>query len=139
MTRMPVICSRMIRLTASIRVCMPRNCGRILPTSTVTTAPSAGTTASSRPDSGTSWLSAMTTPPTHMIGAATISVKVISASIWTCWTSLVVRVISDGAPNWLSSRAENSCTRENTPARRSRPMAIAVRAPKYTAPIEQAA
>ena len=34
--------------------------------------------------------------------------KVISASIWTCWTSLVSRVISDGAPNWPTSRAENS-------------------------------
>ena len=46
-----------------------------------------------------------------MIGAATISVKVISTSIWTCCTSLVVRVISDGAPNWPTSRAEKSCTR----------------------------
>ena len=50
-------------------------------------------------------------PPTHMIGADTISVNVIRTSIWTCCTSLVVRVISDGAPNWPTSRAENVWTR----------------------------
>ncbi len=37
-------------------------------------------------------------PPTHMIGAITMSVNVISASIWTCWMSLVFLVISDGVP-----------------------------------------
>ena len=69
-------------------------------------------------------------PPTHMIGAETISVKVSSTSIWTCWTSLVVRVISDGAPNWPTSRAEKSCTWAKMAPRMSRPTAIAVRAPK---------
>lgn len=68
-------------------------------------------------------------PPKHMIGAATISVKPISTSIWTCWTSLVVRVISEGAPKEFSSRAEKLCTRSKTAARMSRPIAIAVRAP----------
>ena len=34
-----------------------------------------------------------------------------STSICTCCTSLVLRVISDGAPNWLSSRAEKASTR----------------------------
>ena len=58
----------------------------------------------------------MMMPPTHMIGAETISVKVIRTSIWTCWTSLVVRVISDGAPNWPTSRAEKVCTRSKTAA-----------------------
>ncbi len=48
----------------------------------------------------------MITPPTLMIGAATSIVQVISTSICTCCTSLVVRVISDGAPNWATSRAE---------------------------------
>ncbi len=128
-TRMPVICSRRTRLTVSILVCMERNSGRSRRTSTVTTAPSTGTTTSSSADSGTSWLRAMITPPKHMIGAATIRVKLISTSIWTCWTSLVVRVISDGAPNWPSSRAEKLCTRSKTEARMSRPTAIAVRAP----------
>ncbi len=40
----------------------------------------------------------MMIPPMHMIGAETMSVQVISTSIWTCCTSLVFRVISDGAP-----------------------------------------
>lgn len=86
--------------------------------------------ANRRPESGTSWLSAMMTPPTHMIGAETIIVNVISTSIWTCWTSLVVRVISDGAPKVAISRAEKDCTRSKTAARMSRPSAMAVRAPK---------
>lgn len=69
-------------------------------------------------------------PPTHMIGADTSSVNVIRVSIWTCWTSLVVRVISEGAPNWPTSRAENDCTRSKMAPRMSRPTADAVRAPK---------
>ncbi len=83
-----------------------------------------------RPDSGTSWLSAITTPPTHMMGAATIMVNVIRTSIWTCCTSLVVRVIRDGAPNRPTSREEKDCTRSKTAVRMSRPSAMAVRAPK---------
>ena len=50
----------------------------------------------------------MMMPPTHMIGAATSIVQVISTSICTCCTSLVVRVISEGAPKWATSRAENA-------------------------------
>ena len=65
----------------------------------VTAIPSTGTATSSSEDSGTSWFSARMMPPTHMIGADAISVNVSSASIWTCCTSLVVRVISDGVPN----------------------------------------
>ena len=49
----------------------------------------------------------------------------------------MVRVIREGAPNWPTSRAENDCTRSKIAARRSRPRAIAVRAPKYTAAIAQ--
>ena len=41
-----------------------------------------------------------------MIGAITMMVNVISTVIWTCWTSLVLRVISVGAPNRAISRAE---------------------------------
>ena len=39
-------------------------------------------------------------PPTTVIGAATARVHDITTSICTCCTSLVMRVISDGAPNW---------------------------------------
>jgi len=95
-----------------------------------TITPSAGTATSTSEDSGTSWFSARMMPPTHMIGAATISVNVISTSICTCWTSLVVLVISDGVPNLPTSRAENVCTRLNTAWRMSRPTAIAAAAPK---------
>ena len=52
----------------------------------------------------------MMTPPMHMIGAMILRLTLITASIWTCWTSLVVRVINDGAPNFPISRWEKSFT-----------------------------
>lgn len=108
---------------------MVRNSGPIFRTMRPTETPSTGTTASSTAESGTSRPSAMMIPPTHMIGADTISVNASSTSIWTCWTSLVVRVISEGAPKRPSSRAEKDWTRSKTAARTSRPRAEAVRAP----------
>ena len=74
--------------------------------------------------SGTSWRRAMITPPTSMIGADTITVRPISTTIWTCWTSFVLRVISEAAPKWLTSTWENACTCPKMAARRSRPKAI---------------
>ena len=71
-----------------------------------------------------------------MIGAATAIVHDISTSICTCWTSLVVRVIRDGAPNSCTSRVENVPTRWNSAARMSRPKAMAVREPSRTASTE---
>ncbi len=76
-------------------------------------------------------------PPTIMIGTETAIVQVISASIWTCCTSLVLRVISEGAPNWATSRPENVPTRSKIAARRSWPKRIAVRAENQTATTEQ--
>ncbi len=64
-------------------------------------------------------------PPTIMIGAATNIVQVITTSICTCWTSLVMRVISDGAPNWPTSRAEKPVTRWKSDSRTSRPKPMA--------------
>ncbi len=52
----------------------------------------------------------MKMPPTHMIGAVTRTVAVIWTSTWICWTSLVVRVSSEGAPNRAVSRSENVVT-----------------------------
>ena len=49
-----------------------------------------------------------------MIGAATSIVQLISTSICTCCTSLVLRVISDGAPNRATSRAEKRLTCRNS-------------------------
>ena len=37
---------------------------------------------------------------------ATIMVAAISTSCWTCWTSLVERVIRLGAPNFVTSCSE---------------------------------
>ena len=76
-------------------------------------------------------------PPIIMIGAETIRVPASSTSICTCWTSLVSRVISDGAPNCCTSRAENVPTRAKIAARTSRPKPIALRAENQTAMTEQ--
>jgi hypothetical protein len=43
-------------------------------------------------------------------------------SSWTCWMSLVERVISDGAPNIPTSLAENVSTRCSTPPRDYQPL-----------------
>jgi hypothetical protein len=45
-----------------------------------------------------------------MIGAVISMVAVTWTSTWICWTSLVVRVSSDGAPNRAVSSAENPMT-----------------------------
>ena len=60
-------------------------------------------------------------------------VQAITTSICTCCTSLVMRVMSDGAPNVPTSRAEKSVTWWKSAARTSRPKPIATRAPTRTA------
>ena len=57
-------------------------------------------------DSPTSSRIANTMPNTIVIGAAIIIVHASTTSICTCWTSFVIRVINDGAPNRPTSRAE---------------------------------
>jgi hypothetical protein len=132
-TRTPVICSRSSRLTSSMRPCINRKLGTIRVTMNATEASSAGIATASSQDRPRSSRIAMTTPPTIMIGAATISVHDIRTSIWTCCTSLVSRVISDGAPKCWTSRCENDPTRLKIAARTSRPNPIAVRAENQTA------
>ena len=73
---------------------------------------------------GTSWRRAMITPPTSMMGADTITVRPMRTTVWTCWTSFVLRVISEAAPKWFTSTCENACTCPKMAARRSRPKAI---------------
>ena len=136
-TRTPVICSRSSRLTSSIRSCIRRKLGTIWRTIRPMDRPSTGTTASTSQDRPTSSRAAMMMPPTIMIGAATSRVPAISTSICTCWTSLVSRVISEGAPNCCTSRAEKVPTRWKIAARRSRPKPIALRAENHTAMTEQ--
>ena len=77
---------------------------------------------------------AMKMPPMAMSGAVMAIEHVITPSSWTCWTSLVMRVISEGAPSWLTSRWENAVTRWKRSLRRSRPKPIAARADTHMAP-----
>ncbi len=132
-TRTPVTCSRSTRLTSSMRTCITRKLGTICRTMSPTRRASTGTTSTISHESPTSSRIAITTAPTIMIGADTNMVKPISTSICTCWTSLVSRVMSEGAPKCCTSRAENVPTRRKIAARRSRPKDIAVRAANHTA------
>ncbi len=70
------------------------------------------------------------TPPMMVTGAASTIVHDMTTSSWTCWTSLVTRVMSDGAPMWLTSRAESWTDRWNSASRTSRPKPIATRDPR---------
>ena len=136
-TRIPVICSRRTRLTSSMRSCILRKLGTIRLTTKPTLMNSAGTTTARIQPRPKSSRSAITTPPTIMIGADTAMVQAISTSICTWVTSLVVRVISEGAPKSCTSRAEKVPTRWNRSRRRSRPRLIEVRAPNQTAATAQ--
>ena len=52
----------------------------------------------------------MMIPPMMRIGAETMIVRPMNTTVWTCWTSLVLRVISDAGPNLLISTCENVST-----------------------------
>ena len=117
----------------SMYSCIRRNVGTIWLTIIPSTTAARGMATRRTTDSPTSWRSAMITPTTIVIGAAMAIVQAITTSICTCCTSLVMRVMSDGAPNVPTSRAENSVTRWNRAARMSRPKPIATRAPTRTA------
>ena len=95
-----------------------------------------GSTTTRRPDSGTSWRRAMMIPPMIRIGAEIIRVRARNTTVCTCCTSFVLRVISDGAPKWLTSTWLNVWTFRKIPLRTSRPKPIAIWAPQYTARIE---
>ena len=69
-------------------------------------------------------------PPTARIGAMIIMFRPIRTTIWTCWTSFVLRVMSDGVPNLLSSACEKLSTLRKIAPRRSRPNAIPVLEPQ---------
>jgi hypothetical protein len=120
-----------------MRSCMSRKLGTIWRTISPMETPSTGTTASTSHDRPMSSRAAMMMPPTIMIGADTSRVPAISTSICTCCTSLVSRVMSEGAPKCCTSRAEKVPTRWKIAARRSRPKPIALRAENHTAITEQ--
>ena len=128
-TRIPVICSRSTALILSMRSCMTWNCGTIRMMMSPTPNTSTGMLTSRSSERGPSSRTAKITPPTIVKGAATRSVQVIRTRICTCVTSLVILVISEGAPWAATSWAEKSVTRWNRSRRTSRPNAIATRAP----------
>ena len=132
-TRMPVICSRTTRLRSSIRFCWRLNSGPIRETMSPAPMPSSTTATAMIHDRETSARIAMTTPTTIMMGAPMRTARVMKTSICTCWTSFVVRVMRDGAPNWLTSRAEKSRVRVKTASRMSRPIPMATWAARNTA------
>ena len=75
----------------------------------------AGSTASSSNASGPSSRTAMTMPPMIMMGAVTMTVRPMNTTVWTCCTSLVLRVMSEGDPNRATSTCEKVSTFRNTP------------------------
>ena len=132
-TRIPAICSRRIWFTRSMRDCMSVNCGCMRKKTVPTLRISPGIETMRIRERGPSSRIARIVPPTIVIGATINRVQAISTSICTCCTSLVMRVISDGAPNSPTSRAENPVTLWNRSRRTSRPKLIAARAPQNTA------
>ena len=129
-TRMPVICSRRTRLTPSSLSCMSRNCGTIRPMMIPRAIASTGMLTPSSQDRPASWRKARMTPPMMVTGAARTNVHTMTTISWTCCTSLVTRVMSDGAPIRLTSRADSATDRWNSTPRTSRPNAIATREPR---------
>ena len=81
-------------------------------------------------ESGTLSRSARMMPPMAVTGAAMVMLSIISTIICTCCTSLVLRVISEGVPNTLTSVWAKLPTRAKSAARTSRPNDIAVREPQ---------
>ena len=109
---------------------MSWNCGTMRMITWPMPITSAGMLTTRISDSGPSSRMARITPPTSMMGAATNRVQTMTTRICTCWTSLVIRVMSDGAPKCPTSWAENPVTWWKRARRTSRPKAIAARAPK---------
>ena len=99
-----MICSRSTWLIRSIFTCIERNCGTTRISTTTMNAAITGTATASSGDSAAPSCTARMMPPTHMIGAITISVSAICRNSWICWTSFVLRVISDGVPKRFISR-----------------------------------
>ena len=138
-TRIPLICSRSTRFRLSRLVCIRWNRGETKITSSETATPSTATLTAMIHDSPKSSRTAMTKPPTIMMGAPTMMVRVVWTIVCTCRTSLVLRVSSDEAPKSRISRVENDRARSKMAALRSRPSDMAVRAPNQVAPICPAA
>ena len=108
--RIPVSCSRRISLMRSIRSCILRNDGTMLPIMRPSNTARIGMENIKMRDKPRSCCMARITPPIEVNGALSNNVQVINTNICTCCTSFVMRVISEGAPNCATSRAEKSLT-----------------------------
>ena len=126
MTRIPDSVSRMTWLIRSTLTCITRNSGSARDSISPMNSPRSGMITMSSADSSTSSRTAMITPPTAMIGARIITFSAMTRTIWTCWTSFVLRVIRVGGPNRFVSAWEKARTFWKMAARTSRPNAIAV-------------
>src|SRR5436309_1655725 len=133
MTRTPASVSRITWLIRSSFACVARNRGIARLMTTAMTSAINGMTTTRRPDSGTSVRRAMMIPPTIRIGAEIMIVRARKTSCWTCWTSFVLRVISEAGPKWLTSTWLNVSTLAKIELRTSRPKLIAMRELRYTA------
>ncbi len=89
-----------------MRICISWNDGTIRNTIEPSTNIAAGMAKSRMIESCTLSRTARIVPITRVSGAAIIMVVAITTTSCTCCTSLVMRVISDGAPKWPTSRAE---------------------------------
>ena len=70
-------------------------------------------------------------PPTIRIGAEMITVSAMNTSVWTCWTSFVLRVMSDAGPKLVDldlREASRPCAK--IALRTSRPKPIATAGPE---------
>ena len=117
-------------LMRSIFFCMDMNSGVARVITRPMNTPMTGMATRMTVESVTLRRSAMMTPPIAIIGAISTTLSIISSTICTCCTSLVVRVMSEGAPKRLTSACEKPCTRRNRAPRVSRPSAIEVLEPK---------
>ncbi len=94
------------------------------------TVPMSGRMTSSSRDIPASSRTARMMPPMIIIGARAMTVRPMNTTVWTCWTSLVLRVMSEAGPNLLTSTWEKLSTLPKMAARTSRPNPIATRAPQ---------
>ena len=116
-----------------MRPCICSNDGTIRLITSPSTMISSGTATSRIIARPVSSRMARMVPITIVRGAAIIIVATITSRSCTCWMSLVIRVVSDGAPNCVTSRPENPTTRRNRSRRTSRPNPIASRAANHIA------
>ena len=120
----------MTRLRRSIFFCSERYNGAAHPITRPSTRTITGMMTAKSSDRRASCRRAMMTPPRTMMGAKTIRERATFTIVWTCWASLVLRVIKDGAPNRSSSPWEKPSTFRKRAPRTSRPKSMAVLAPR---------